>query len=82
MNVNSGKLQEMMKTGRPGVLLSMGHKELDTTGQLNYNNFIFIKISRVQRHFNLKFKKNVIEFFRFVYHSLLQNLVYTQSWKL
>ena len=82
MNVNSGKLREMMKTGRPGVLLSMGHKELDTTGQLNYNNFIFIKISRVQRHFNLKFKKNVIEVFRFVYHSSLQNLVYTQSWKL
>ena len=68
MNVNFGKLREMMKTGRPGVLLSMCHKELDTTGQLNNNNFIFIKISRVQRHFNLK--------------TLLQNLVYTQSWKL
>ena len=31
MDMNLSKLQERVKTGKPGVLQSMGHKESDTT---------------------------------------------------
>ena len=34
MDMNVGRLWEMV-TGRPGMLPSMGHKESDTTWQLN-----------------------------------------------
>ena len=35
MDMGLGGLWELVWTGRPGVLLSMGHKELDMTEQLN-----------------------------------------------
>ena len=35
MDIGLNKLREMVKTGKPGMLQSMGHKELDTTEQLN-----------------------------------------------
>ena len=38
MNMNLGKLWEIVKDRRPGVLQSMGLKELDTSGLLNNNN--------------------------------------------
>ena len=31
MNMSLGKFRELRWTGKPGVLHSMGHKELDTT---------------------------------------------------
>ena len=35
MGMTWSKLQEIVKDGEPGMLQSMGHKELDTTEQLN-----------------------------------------------
>ena len=38
MDMNLSKLREIVKTGKPGVLQSMGLKESDTTEGLN-NSF-------------------------------------------
>lgn len=38
MDMNLGRLREIVRDGRLGVLQSMGHKESDTTGQLNNSN--------------------------------------------
>ena len=35
MDMSLSKLRELMIEGKPGVLQSMGHKELDTTERLN-----------------------------------------------
>ena len=37
MNMNLGKLQEMVRAGMPGMLQSMGSQGSDTTGRLNNN---------------------------------------------
>ena len=37
MDMSLGKLQKTVKDRDPGVLQSMGHKELDPTEQLNNN---------------------------------------------
>ena len=37
MDLSLGKHQELMRTGKPGVLQSMGLKESETTERLNNN---------------------------------------------
>ena len=36
LDMSLSKLWELVMTGRPGMLQSMGHKESDTTEQLNW----------------------------------------------
>ena len=49
MDMSLRKLQETVKTGKPGVLQSMGLKESDTTERLNNNSFD-LGASLWQRH--------------------------------
>ena len=38
MHMNFNKLQEIVRTGKPGMLQSKGYKESDMTWHLNNNN--------------------------------------------
>ena len=53
MDKGLSKLQEIVKGRKPGVLQSMGHKELDNTEGLNINNNystrIFIQVKYVSK---------------------------------
>ena len=40
MDMSLSKIWELVMTGKHGVLQSMGHKELDTTEQLNSTELI------------------------------------------
>ena len=53
MDMRLSKLWETVKDGKPGVLQFVGHKEPDTTQQLNNNKCVFILQTKLK--FNMRF---------------------------
>ena len=86
MDMSLSKLRELVWTGKPGVLQSMGCKQLDTTDQLNNNNRyscqIIAKIKKkifTEMTSKLSFRNVVIHLTQSTINGCFYHLKFTQQ---
>jgi len=82
MNLSLSKLWETWRTGKPGVLQSMGHKKLDITERLNNNNTVemIITISLIVLYHHIQLQNVQYKLLHMLYILSPWHLFYT--WKL